>query len=105
MHGAGVGGLCEPVLLHSSRPRLLRRGDTGRQRLSYHITHAEPRSSPGAQPTLAGKPLPAEDHSAQFGRVDPLVAAVTRTMGAQGVKPLSLELRDEVRAGPGCWYC
>ena len=49
----------------------------------------------------AGKPLPAEDHTAQFGRVDPLVAAVTRTMGAQGVKPLSLELREEVRGR--CW--
>lgn len=44
-----------------------------------------------------GKPLPAEDHSAQFGRVDPLVAAVTRTMGAQNVRPQSLELRDELQ--------
>ncbi len=51
---------------------------------------------PLALPLPAGQPLPAEDHSAQFGRVDPLVAAITRTMGAQGVKPLSLELRDEV---------
>lgn len=53
--------------------------------------------------SFAGQPLSAEDHSAQFGRVDPLVAAVTRTMGAQGVKPLSLELRDEVGGSAIFW--
>lgn len=37
-----------------------------------------------------------EDHSAQFYATDPLIQAVTRTMGAQNVKPLSLELRDEL---------
>ncbi|KAL4435429.1 hypothetical protein ABPG77_006191 [Micractinium sp. CCAP 211/92] len=44
-----------------------------------------------------GKPLRQEDHGAQFYRVDPLVQAVTRTMGAQNVKPLSLELREELQ--------
>lgn len=34
-----------------------------------------------------GKPLTQEDPTAQFARVDPLVAAVTRTMGTQNIRP------------------
>ncbi|KAL4857005.1 Choline-phosphate cytidylyltransferase 2 [Chlorella vulgaris] len=45
-----------------------------------------------------GKPLQQADHGAQFYRVDPLVQAVTRTMGAQGLRPPSLDLRDELAA-------
>ncbi|KAL4419818.1 hypothetical protein ABPG75_006916 [Micractinium tetrahymenae] len=44
-----------------------------------------------------GKPLKQEDHGVQFYRVDPLVQAVTRTMGAQNVRPLSLELQEELQ--------
>lgn len=53
----------------------------------------------GALDNLAGtgKPLKQEDHSAQFFRVDPLVQAATRTMGAQSVRPLSAELQDELQ--------
>ncbi|KAI3425216.1 hypothetical protein D9Q98_008984 [Chlorella vulgaris] len=45
-----------------------------------------------------GKPLQHADHGAQFYQVDPLVQAVTRTMGAQGLRPPSLDLRDELAA-------
>jgi hypothetical protein len=46
----------------------------------------------------AGKPLKGEDHGVQFYRVDPLMQAMTRTMGAQNLRPPSLELRDELAA-------
>ena len=48
----------------------------------------------------AGKPLRNDgDHAARFHAVNPLVAAATRAMGAQGVRPLSLELREEASFG------
>lgn len=44
-----------------------------------------------------GQPLDSVSrHDAQFYRVDPLMAALTRSMGAQAVRPRSLELRDEL---------
>ncbi|KAG2425273.1 hypothetical protein HXX76_013855 [Chlamydomonas incerta] len=47
-----------------------------------------------------GQPLEAlrPRHDAQFYTVDPLMAALSRSMGAQAVKPRSLELRDELTA-------
>ena len=48
-------------------------------------------------PPGAGQPLKQEDHGAQFHSVDPLVQAALRTMGAQSVKPRSLELQQEVQ--------
>ncbi|GAB4819813.1 hypothetical protein N2152v2_006859 [Parachlorella kessleri] len=41
-----------------------------------------------------GKPLAQEDHSAQFYRVDPLIQAMGRTMGAQNMRPESVDRRD-----------
>lgn len=43
-----------------------------------------------------GEPLPAR-HDAQFFRVDPLMAALGRAMGAQKLRPRSLDLRDELQ--------
>ncbi|PNW71077.1 hypothetical protein CHLRE_17g745647v5 [Chlamydomonas reinhardtii] len=45
-----------------------------------------------------GQPLEAlpAKHDAQFYRIDPLLAALSRSMGAQAIKPRSLELRDEL---------
>ncbi|KAG2425269.1 hypothetical protein HXX76_013851 [Chlamydomonas incerta] len=47
-----------------------------------------------------GQPLEAlgPRHDAQFYTVDPLMAALSRSMGAQAVKPRSLELQDELTA-------
>jgi hypothetical protein len=45
----------------------------------------------------AVKPLSQEDHSAQFYRVDPLMQAMTRTMGAQNMRPESLDRRDALQ--------
>ncbi|GFR49261.1 hypothetical protein Agub_g11279, partial [Astrephomene gubernaculifera] len=48
---------------------------------------------------LKGKPLDSVvRHDSQFYRVDPLMAAMGRSMGAQAVRPRSLELREELAA-------
>lgn len=96
-----------PVCMHASHGRLWTAGVRKRDWFKEGLLPPPPpaclptRCPPGATLHLAsaayaGKPLPEMDHTAQFGTVDPLVAAVTRTMGAQGVKPLSLELQEEV---------
>lgn len=69
------------------------------QRGAWLASRAGARLFPHARaPGAAGKPLKGEDHGAQFYRVDPLMQAMTRTMGAQNLRLLSLELRDELAA-------